>query len=42
MPNKTYKQITLSKLEFLCHNNNWQYSVGIHLPPIEVGDELAG
>lgn len=26
MPNKTYKQITLSKLEFLCHNNNWQYS----------------
>ena len=31
MPNKTYKQITLSKLEFLCHNNNWQYSVGIHL-----------
>lgn len=42
MPNKTYKQITLSKLEFLCHNNNWQYSVGIHLPPIEEGDELAG
>ena len=34
MPNKTYKQITLSKLEFLCHNNNWQYSVGIHLPPL--------
>ena len=32
MPNKTYKQITLSKLEFLCHNNNWQYSVGIHPP----------
>lgn len=28
MPNKTYKQITSSKLEFLCHNNNWQYSVG--------------
>lgn len=27
MPNKTYKQITLSKLEFLCHNNNWQYYV---------------
>lgn len=42
MPNKTYKQITLSKLEFLCHNNNWQYSVGIHLPLIEEGDELAG
>ena len=35
MPNKTYKQITLSKLEFLCHNNNWQYSVGIHPPLIE-------
>ena len=35
MPNKTYKQITLSKLEFLCHNNNWQYSVGIHHPLIE-------
>ena len=26
----TTKQITLCKLEFLCHNNNWQYSVGIH------------
>lgn len=37
MPNKTYKQITLSKLEFLCHNNNWQYSVGIHPPLIEDG-----
>ena len=37
MPNKTYKQITLSKLEFLCHNNNWQYSVGIHPPFIEDG-----
>ena len=31
-PNKTYKQITLCKLEFLCHNNNWQYSVGTHPP----------
>ena len=37
MPNKTYKQITLCKLEFLCHNNNWQYSVGIHPPLIEDG-----
>ena len=34
MPNKTYKQITLCKLEFLCHNNNWQYSIGIHPPLI--------
>ena len=32
LQNKTYKQITLCKLEFLCHNNNWQYSVGIHPP----------
>lgn len=40
MPNKTYKQITLSKLEFLCHNNNWQYSVGIHPPLIEDGGLL--
>lgn len=30
VPDKTYKQITLSKLEFICHNNNWRYSVGIH------------
>lgn len=35
MPNKTYKQITLSKLKFLCHNNNWQYSVG-RSPPSSI------
>ena len=40
MPNKTYKQITLCKLEFLCHNNNWQYSVGIHPTLIEDGGLL--
>ena len=40
MPNKTYKQITLCKLEFLCHNNNWQYSVGILPPLIEDGGLL--
>jgi hypothetical protein len=25
IPNKTYKQVSMSKLSFLCHNNNWQY-----------------
>ena len=25
MPNKTYKQVTLSSLKFMCRNNNWQY-----------------
>ena len=37
MPNKTYKHITLSKLKFICHNNTWQYEVGIHSSPIEDG-----
>lgn len=40
MPNKTYKQITLSKLKFICHNNTWQYEVGIHPPLIEDGGLL--
>lgn len=40
MPNKTYKQITLSKLTFLCHNNNWQYNVDIHPLLIEDGGLL--
>lgn len=34
MPNKTYNQITLSRLKFICHNNTWQYKVGTHLPSI--------
>ena len=41
IPNKTYKQITLSKLKFICHNNTWQYEVGIHPPLIEDGGLLA-
>ena len=40
IPNKTYKQITLSKLKFICHNNTWQYEVGIHPSPIEDGGLL--
>ena len=40
MPNKTYTQITLSKLKFICHNNTWQYEVGIHPPLIEDGGLL--
>lgn len=40
MPNKTYTQITLSKLKFICHNNTWQYVVGIHPPLIEDGGLL--
>ena len=40
IPNKTYKQITLSKLKLICHNNNWQYSVGVHPPLIEDGELL--
>ena len=40
IPNKTYKQITLSKLKFICHNNTWQYEVGIHPPLIEDGGLL--
>ena len=35
MSNKAYNQITLSKLKFICHNNTWQYEVGIHHPLIE-------
>ena len=37
IPNKISKQITLSKLKFICHNNTWQYEVGIHSSPIEDG-----
>ena len=37
IPNKAYKQITLSRLKFICHNNTWQYEVGIHSSPIEDG-----
>ena len=40
VPNKTYKHITLSKLKFICHNNTWQYGVGIHPPLIEDGGLL--
>ena len=25
IPNKTYKQVSLSSLQFICRNNNWQY-----------------
>lgn len=41
MPNKTYKQITLSKLKFICHNNTWQYSAGIYPTLIENGGLLS-
>ncbi len=41
IPNKAYKQITLSKLKLICHNNNWQYSVGVHPPFIEDGGTSA-
>lgn len=27
MPGKTYKQVGLGNLRFLCHNNNWQYAI---------------
>ena len=37
IPNKISKQITLSKLKFICHNNTWQYEVGIHPPLIKDG-----
>lgn len=26
IPNKTYKQVGYKHLEFICHNNNWQWS----------------
>ena len=25
MPNKKYKQVSISNLKLICHNNNWQY-----------------
>lgn len=25
IPDKTYKQVSLKHLEFICHNNNWQF-----------------
>ena len=40
IPNKISKQITLSKLKFICHNNTWQYEVGIHPPLIKNGGLL--
>ncbi len=27
VPSKSYKQVNLSSLELICHNNNWQFSV---------------
>ncbi|MFB9761379.1 RNA-guided endonuclease IscB [Ectobacillus funiculus] len=27
VPGKSYKQVNLSRLELICHNNNWQFSV---------------
>ena len=27
IPGKSYKQVNLSSLEFICHNNNWQFSI---------------
>lgn len=26
VPNKTYKQVSLSRLKRMCHNNNWQFA----------------
>ncbi|MED4400836.1 RNA-guided endonuclease IscB [Metabacillus fastidiosus] len=34
MPNKSYKQVSLSHLERICHNNNWQFA---HLPYVNDG-----
>ena len=25
IPDKTYKQVSFKHLEFICHNNNWQF-----------------
>ena len=25
MPNKKYRQVSISNLKLICHNNNWQY-----------------
>ena len=25
VPDKTYKQVSFKHLEFICHNNNWQF-----------------
>ena len=27
IPNKTYKQVGIKKLNLICHNNNWQYAI---------------
>lgn len=27
LPNKTYKQVSINKMELECHNNNWQYII---------------
>lgn len=27
IPNKTYKQVSFSKIKLICHNNNWQYAI---------------
>lgn len=27
VPDKTYKQVGLGNLNFICHNNNWQYAI---------------
>lgn len=35
IPNKSYKQVSFKYLEFVCHNNNWQF-----IPQLDIGRGL--